>query len=263
MSPHSNNDGEILEGGWGQEIPPVRRDEVVLRVPGEQSAFVHRLLTFLDHAVAAGQRHGVPPGLHRRRSDYGPIATAQAAQWRWSEFSISRYYRCMPHVRHKLSDASICLVADRPELVPQLAHIYWAEWGDEPGREALAFWIEAAASANQRNTIPVGFMAVDRHHRVLGGVALAESEEDLPGRNEWSPWLTGMIVRSDLRGQGVGHLLVAALDDWIRGAVIPTVWVLTGGRAVGFYKQCGWAFVETAAIGRETATILRKDSAAG
>jgi len=102
-------------------------------------------------------------------------------------------------------------------------------------------------------------MAVDGHDRVLGGVALAEAEEDLPGRSEWSPWLTGMIVYSDLRGQGVGHLLIAALDDWIQRAAIETVRVLTGGRAVAFYEQCGWAFVENATLGPETATVLSKD----
>ncbi len=50
-----------------------------------------------------------------------------------------------------------------------------------------------------------------------------------------------------------------SLESWARAAAIPRVWVVTGGRAVNFYKRCGWQVVERLVVDSdEEATVLSK-----
>ncbi len=62
-----------------------------------------------------------------------------------------------------------------------------------------------------------------------------------------------MIVAPERRGEGIGRLLLSAVE----GHVDTTLWVATGGRAVGFYEKCGWEVVET--LPPDT-TVLMKET---
>jgi len=60
------------------------------------------------------------------------------------------------------SIAAITLLADRPDLAVRWAELHWWEWGDEPGREELSWWVDDAAQAVRRTCVPVAFLAL-RH----------------------------------------------------------------------------------------------------
>jgi GNAT superfamily N-acetyltransferase len=155
------------------------------------------------------------------------------------------------------SISAIHLLADRPDLAGKWAQLHWREWGDEPGREELSWWVEEAAKAVQRTRVPAAFIAVGAEDEVLGGVGLAQF--DLEERRDRSPWIVGTIVHPDRRGEGVGHALMARLEMWAAGVGIDHVWVATGGQAVIFYQQCGWEWVEDLLTEQgEMATILTK-----
>src|ERR1051326_5483539 len=101
-------------------------------------------------------------------------------------------------------------MADRPVLVPRLAELQWHHWRHEPGGEHLAVWIEANRQNTGRAELPVGFLAVDEQDQVLGGVSLIPTQHaELRGRG---PWVHGLVVRPDKRRQGVGALLIEALE---------------------------------------------------
>lgn len=151
------------------------------------------------------------------------------------------------------------LLADRPDLVVALATIRWEEWGDAPGREELDWWVQDLATEAGRREPPVGFVAVDREGEVVGGVTLARSDLTEEQRRGRTPWIAGMIVRADRRSSGIGTLLMARLEEWAAAAGIREAWVVTGGRAVDFYRRCGWAPVEEVVVDTgETATVLTK-----
>ena len=38
---------------------------------------------------------------------------------------------------------------------------------------------------------------------------------------------------------------MGALEGWAAGQGYPRLWVATGGRAVDFYRKCGWDVVES------------------
>jgi GNAT superfamily N-acetyltransferase len=140
--------------------------------------------------------------------------------------------------------AAIILLADRPDLAAGWAELHWREWGDEPGREELSWWVDDAAKAVQRTHVPVAFIALGHHGEVLGGVGLHQFV--LEERHDRSPWIVGMIVRADLRGAGIGPALIACLEAWLVNVNITRVWVgtETEGRAVAFYQRCGYKHVE-------------------
>jgi GNAT superfamily N-acetyltransferase len=103
----------------------------------------------------------------------------------------------------------------------------------------------------------VTFVAVDSAGEAVGGVTLKRAELTEEQRRGRTPWVGGMIVRSDRRGSGIGTMLMAHLEAWARAADIAQAWVVTAGRAVDFYRNCGWVAVET--IGeRDPSTILTK-----
>ena len=86
------------------------------------------------------------------------------------------------------------------------------------------------------------FVAHDVAGQVLGAVGL--DAYDLDERQDTSPWVTGMIVRRDLRGTGVGRALLRHLERWAAEHRIAEAWVGTD-LALGFYQRCGWTLQET------------------
>ena len=77
---------------------------------------------------------------------------------------------------------------------------------------------------------------------MLGAVGL--DHFDLDERRDTSPWVTGMIVRAERRGEGIGRALMQFLEQWAFAHGIGEAWVGTE-QAAGFYERCGWTRLET------------------
>jgi GNAT superfamily N-acetyltransferase len=151
---------------------------------------------------------------------------------------------------------TVAPLADHPQLITAVARMRWQEWGDEPGREQLAWWVDVTRLEAGRDRLPVTWVAFDERGEALGAVGLAEY--DIDERRDRSPWLVGMIVRADLRRHGIGRRLVATLEDWARAQAYARAWVATGDPAVGFYQACGWELHETFERADETTTVLSR-----
>ena len=150
---------------------------------------------------------------------------------------------------------SVHLLADHPHLVAAVGEMRWKEWGSEPGREELRWWVDVTAREAGRDALPVTWVAIDDRGRAVGAVGL--DEFDLEERRDRSPWLVGMIVASPLRGSGIGGALVQELKEWASHRGYAEVWVATGGRAVDFYRKNGWRLFEVLDQSSGEATILR------
>jgi GNAT superfamily N-acetyltransferase len=118
----------------------------------------------------------------------------------------------------------------------------WLEWGHAPESTDPAWWLETTIREAGTDELPVTFVAHDSTGQVLGAVGL--DTYDLDERRETSPWVTGMIVRHDQRGTGVGRTLMRHLERWAAEQGIVEAWVGTD-LAVGFYQRCGWVLQET------------------
>jgi GNAT superfamily N-acetyltransferase len=160
--------------------------------------------------------------------------------------------------RMSLTEVTVELLADRPDLVAPLGEIRWTDWR-RPGRETVDWWVEDLKGEAGRDTLPVSFVAVDNSTgEAVGGVTLSPSDMTEEQRRGRTPWIAGMIVRADRRSQGIGSVLMAHLEEWAREAGVSQAWVVTGGRAIDFYRNCGWVVTETVVIGDGEATVLTK-----
>jgi GNAT superfamily N-acetyltransferase len=136
----------------------------------------------------------------------------------------------------------VSLLADYPTSAAAVAEMRWREWGHAPEPQDPAWWLETTVREAGRDELPVTFVAHDPAGEVLGAVGL--DTYDLDERHDTSPWVTGMIVRRDRRGHGVGRTLMDHLERWAGEYRIAEAWVATD-LATGFYQRCGWTVQET------------------
>jgi GNAT superfamily N-acetyltransferase len=137
----------------------------------------------------------------------------------------------------------IALLADHPDLIPAVGHLRWQDWGHAPEPTELSWWVDITARESGSADLPVTFVAVDATGSAAGAVGLDHFEP--PERRDRSPWVMGMIVRPELRGRGIGRLLLGALRARVADDGYERLWVATGDDAVGFYQACGWTVAET------------------
>jgi GNAT superfamily N-acetyltransferase len=119
----------------------------------------------------------------------------------------------------------------------------WREWGGPPEPESLDWWVDVTAKEAGSADLPVTWVAFDGSGQALGAVGLGEF--DIEERRDRSPWVLGMIVDPAQRDQGTGGRLMQALEDWAARHGYSRLWVATGGRAVDFYRKCGWEVAES------------------
>ena len=136
----------------------------------------------------------------------------------------------------------VTLLADSAASAEAVAQMRWQEWGHPPEPEDPAWWLETTIREAGRDEPPVTFVAHDLTGEVLGAVGL--DTYDLDERHDTSPWVTGMIVRRDRRGRGVGRTLMQHLERWAVEHRIAEAWVGTD-LALRFYQRCGWTLQET------------------
>jgi GNAT superfamily N-acetyltransferase len=136
----------------------------------------------------------------------------------------------------------VTLLADSLTSAEAVAEMRWQEWGRPPEPEDPAWWLETTIREAGREKLPVTFVARDVADDVLGAVGL--DTYDLDERHDTSPWVTGMIVRRDRRGEGVGRTMMQHLEQWAAEHRIAEAWVGTD-LALGFYQRCGWTLQET------------------
>jgi GNAT superfamily N-acetyltransferase len=137
---------------------------------------------------------------------------------------------------------TVTLLADAMGSAEAVAQLRWREWGHPPESQDPAWWLATTVREAGRDELPVTFVAHDAAGVVLGAVGL--DTYDLDERRETSPWVTGLIVRRDRRGEGVGRTLMQHLEQWAAARGISEVWVGTD-LALEFYQRCGWTLLET------------------
>jgi GNAT superfamily N-acetyltransferase len=136
----------------------------------------------------------------------------------------------------------VTLLADSLAAADAVAEMRWQEWGHPPESEDPAWWLETTIREAGSEELPVTLVAHDLTGAVLGAVGL--DTYDLDERRDVSPWVTGMIVRRDRRGEGVGRVLMQHLERWAAEHRIADAWAGTD-LALGFYQRCGWTLQES------------------
>lgn len=128
------------------------------------------------------------------------------------------------------------------QFIPELAGLLYAEWSDlyqgigmtEDGLQAVL----RERTATDR--LPLTLVVV-RDGEILGVGSLKLAEPDTkPGL---SPWIGGLYIKSQYRGQGLGRMLVQALEAKASELGVERLY-LSADSAVNFYASMGWSVLE-------------------
>jgi GNAT superfamily N-acetyltransferase len=148
----------------------------------------------------------------------------------------------------------IVRIADRPEFIPLVANWLWdAFW--QPNGHRLEEVREILAEADAEVGTPQSFVLLAGE--VPCGTASFMSA-DLEIRNDIGPWLAGVYVVPEARGQGCAQRLVAAVEEAARRAGHESLFLYTND-AQGFYDRLGWYAIGEAVDNDRPVTIMRRD----
>ena len=122
-----------------------------------------------------------------------------------------------------------------PQLIEPVAQMIYNEfWRDVVDGMSVADLVAHLRTATDESKIPLSLIAV-RGGELLGTINLIENDD--AKRAHLRPWLAAMVVKSDVRGQGIGTLLVDTLLGAARAMKIETIYFGTDGPS--FYARLG------------------------
>ncbi|WP_165585592.1 GNAT family N-acetyltransferase [Roseococcus sp. SYP-B2431] len=148
----------------------------------------------------------------------------------------------------------ILRIADRPDLVPLVANWLWdAFW--QPGGHRLEEVREILAAADAEIGTPQSFVLMAGE--IPCGTASFMSA-DLEIRNDIGPWLAGLYVVPEARGQGCAQRLVTAVEEAARRSGEKALYLHTED-AQGLYEGLGWYAVGEGSDHGRPVTIMRRD----
>lgn len=101
--------------------------------------------------------------------------------------------------------------------------------------------------------VPCTFVAV-MDGACVGTASL--DAQDLPGREDLSPWLANVVVSDTARGRGIGAALVRRVETAAREAGVAELWLYTR-RARPLYLRLGWQDAFTTTAGGKEVFVMR------
>ena len=112
----------------------------------------------------------------------------------------------------------------------------------------------------QHRALPTTLIA---HHEALswlGGVSLLDnSPEDT---RPWAPWLAGLVVRDEQRGQGIGSALIRRGVEEARALGVAHLYLYCAVDLAGYYAARGWHTCGDYTRGVWRAVVMRIDTGA-
>ena len=127
-------------------------------------------------------------------------------------------------------------LAERPELVDQVAAWGFAEWGHlNPGQtlQSRTAWIRESLNIDR---VPIVLVALDDVGTLAGSASLLFDDLEGDPRN---PWLASVYVPVEQRGKSIASTLVIAIEDAARRLGYRTLHLFTTS-AAPLYAGLGW-----------------------
>lgn len=143
-----------------------------------------------------------------------------------------------------------------PQHFDTVAEWIYQQWWNKPGNTTEV--VKAPLREHlQAQPLPAALVALDGD-KPVGSVLLIESDgvDALP---DLKPWLAALYVLPQYRGQGVGKLLVQALEQHAQQSGFKNLYLVATDR-VSFYYELGWR-VYTKLVGKTGITIMHKSMA--
>ena len=115
------------------------------------------------------------------------------------------------------------------DLLAKLRRWFHDEWGH----------IDSFSGNHDKVAVPAPLVAVDEHHRLLGGLAFSSFPK--PDDGAIAVWVNALLVAPEHRSHGIASALLASAEAAAQRLHIPELFVFT--ESPGLYQKCGWAQV--------------------
>ena len=134
----------------------------------------------------------------------------------------------------------ISFLAEHPEFIATLAPEIVKHWRHILTEETIESRAATLGHHMNRERLPIGWVA----HTESGVLGIASlREHDLPGREDLTPWLGGVFVLPQVRGQKIGATLCAAVEAHAKSLQVDTLYLFTLNLQQ-WYKSMGWELFE-------------------
>jgi predicted N-acetyltransferase YhbS len=138
-------------------------------------------------------------------------------------------------MKSALTTLQITHLFNHPHLIESVAQMIYDEfWREVVDGMSVADLVAHLRTATDATRIPLSLIAL-QGDQLVGTVNLIDNDDS--ARSHLHPWLAAMVVRADVRAQGIGTQLVNALLAEARNMKIPTLYFGTDGP--GFYERLG------------------------
>jgi GNAT superfamily N-acetyltransferase len=141
---------------------------------------------------------------------------------------------------------------DVPEHTETIAKWIYETFPHEFETMSFVEWLEVMKHPER-----ITFVAVE-NRRALGTASL--DFEDLPPRDDLTPWLASVYVLPEVRSRGLGARLVSAVEEEARANGFKRIYLHTSDRAE-FYAKRGWQVLDTIEYWQKINTVMVKDLA--
>lgn len=115
------------------------------------------------------------------------------------------------------------------------------------------------SEASGRSEIPIIFIAVDGPV-LVGSAALVK--HDMKERQELSPWLAAVYVKTEWRKSGIASVLISRVEEEAMSLRVKTLYLFTEHQEK-FYAHRGWKLIEHADHFGTPVSVMNKQLSAG
>lgn len=151
-------------------------------------------------------------------------------------------------------------LADRPDLIPQVAGWWCAEWGLPRRHASFAEYVEELASVVEPGGFPVHLLALGDEGPL--GVATLKDWNMLQDRYpDYRYWLSGVYVAPAARRKGIATALCRKLLDLTSSRGIDRVYLQAEALDGGLYARIGFVPMEQICLNGIQVLVMSCDTA--
>jgi len=145
-------------------------------------------------------------------------------------------------------------LADRADLVPELAELHLAEWGHLRPGQALKDRTNALRACMGKSEVPFSVVATNGSE-LIGSALLVK--RDMSTRRDLSPWLAGVFVKPKFRNCGVATRLIQRVEAGASDIGFSTLYLYTDKQS-NYYAKRGWNILDSCQYRGIGVTVMSK-----